>query len=192
MKVELKQLQAKLGTTFVYITHDQSEALVMSDQVAVMNGGRFEQVGTPQALYYDPQTTFVAGFVGNSNRWTGRVTDRDATRLHVRTDGGLTLTGRALADMSVGDAADIFVRPEAIALSRPPDPSAQADNVIAGTVQNLLFDGGNSMAMVHNAETGQTVTVALPQTGEFADLAPGEPVGLSWEAAQAPCFAAAP
>src|SRR5439155_1691873 len=70
MKIELKQLQADFGTTFVYITHDQSEALVLSDHVAVMSAGRFEQVGTPQELYYQPRTPFVAGFVGANNRLT--------------------------------------------------------------------------------------------------------------------------
>ncbi len=71
MKIELKQLQAAFGTTFVYITHDQSEALVLSDHVGVMNRGRFEQLGTPQDLYYRPQTPFVAGFVGANNRIVG-------------------------------------------------------------------------------------------------------------------------
>ena len=73
MKVELKKLQQAFGTTFVYITHDQSEAMVMSDNVAVMNHGRFEQVGSPQELYYQPKTAFVAGFVGDSNRFKGEI-----------------------------------------------------------------------------------------------------------------------
>ena len=77
MKIELKQLQAAFGTTFVYITHDQSEALVLSDHVGVMNQGRFEQLGTPQDLYYRPQTPFVASFVGANNRIVGRVTRLD-------------------------------------------------------------------------------------------------------------------
>ena len=89
MKIELKQLQASFGTTFVYITHDQSEALVLSDHVGVMSHGRFEQLGTPQDLYYRPQTPFVAGFVGANNRIVGRVSragrrdrrDRDPGRL---------------------------------------------------------------------------------------------------------------
>ncbi|HUN10922.1 MAG TPA: ATP-binding cassette domain-containing protein [Rhabdaerophilum sp.] len=72
MKLELKQLQAAFNTTFVYITHDQSEALVMSNRVAVMNHGRFEQVGTPRELYHHPATSFVAGFVGDTNMWPGR------------------------------------------------------------------------------------------------------------------------
>ena len=76
MKIELKQLQTQFATTFLYITHDQSEALVMSDRVAVMNAGRFEQVGTPQELYHAPASAFVAGFVGDANRWRGRVVAR--------------------------------------------------------------------------------------------------------------------
>ncbi|MFN3628399.1 MAG: ABC transporter ATP-binding protein, partial [Parvibaculum sp.] len=77
MKIELKMLQSQFDTTFLYITHDQSEALVMSDNVAVMNGGRFEQIGTPQDLYHKPASGFVAGFVGDSNRWQGKVASMD-------------------------------------------------------------------------------------------------------------------
>ncbi len=77
MKIELKQLQAAFGTTFVYITHDQSEALVLSDHVGVMNQGRFEQLGTPQQLYYEPATAFVAAFVGANNRIFGRLLGSD-------------------------------------------------------------------------------------------------------------------
>ena len=73
MKIELKQLQGTFNTTFAYITHDQSEALVMSDRIAVMNQGRFEQVGSPRELYHNPATPFVASFVGETNRWQGVV-----------------------------------------------------------------------------------------------------------------------
>jgi spermidine/putrescine transport system ATP-binding protein len=79
MKIELKLLQHQFDTTFVYITHDQSEALVMSDNVAIMNEGKFVQIGTPQELYHNPSAAFVAGFVGDTNRWSGRV---------IRVEGG--------------------------------------------------------------------------------------------------------
>src|SRR5689334_21109347 len=113
MKIELKQLQASFGTTFVYITHDQSEALVLSDHVAVMNNGRFEQVGTPQALYYEPRTAFVAGFVGANNRIDGRVArvEGDVVEL-VADDGFRTLARRAGDVPGVGGRASAFVRPE--------------------------------------------------------------------------------
>src|SRR5207342_1651021 len=94
MKIELKQLQASFGTTFVYITHDQSEALVLSDHVAVMNAGRFEQLGTPQSLYYEPQTPFVAGFVGANNRIGGRVVRLEGDIVEVVTPEGLALHAR--------------------------------------------------------------------------------------------------
>jgi spermidine/putrescine transport system ATP-binding protein len=80
MKIELKLLQHQFDTTFVYITHDQSEALVMSDNVAIMNEGKFVQIGTPQELYHNPSAAFVAGFVGDTNRWAGKVTGSKATR----------------------------------------------------------------------------------------------------------------
>src|SRR4029077_20175285 len=85
MKIELKQLQAAFGTTFVYITHDQSEALVLSDHVAVMNHGRFEQLGTPQQLYYEPATAFVSGFVGANNRIFGQVKRSDGDVAEIET-----------------------------------------------------------------------------------------------------------
>ncbi len=187
MKVELKQLQAKLGTTFVYITHDQSEALVMSDHVAVMNAGRFEQVGTPQDLYYRPRTAFVAGFVGNSNRWRGTVSGQDGAQM--RFAAGFDLIGNAVPGLTAGQPVDIFLRPEAIALSRGTGNGAAA-NTLSGTVQSLLFDGGNSMAMIAAGTNAGIVTVALPQTGDLADLTPGEPVHLQWGADQVTAFAA--
>ncbi len=191
MKIELKQLQAKLGATFVYITHDQSEALVMSDQVAVMNAGRFEQVGTPQDLYYRPQTAFVAGFVGSSNRWRGTIDDLDGAQMRFRTDDGLELIGGALQGLAVGAPVELFLRPEAITLHRNKGASQDA-NSLAGTVENLLFDGGSSTAIVAGQGLSGSITVALPQTGDMADLTHGEPVQLSWSADQVTGFAAAP
>ena len=91
MKIELKLLQHQFDTTFIYITHDQSEALVMSDRVAIMNQGQFEQVGTPQELYHAPHSAFIAGFVGDSNRWSGQVIESVGQALKVKTIEGLEL-----------------------------------------------------------------------------------------------------
>lgn len=192
MKVELKQLQAKLGTTFVYITHDQSEALVMSDHVAVMNAGRFEQVGTPQDLYYRPLTAFVAGFVGNSNRWRGTVSAEDGGEMRFASDAGFELIGKSVPGLTVGQPVELFLRPEAIALGRGAAAAVDGANGMAGNVQSLLFDGGNSMAIIAAVPDGGPVTVALPQTGDLADLTPGEPVHLRWGVEQVIGFAAAP
>jgi spermidine/putrescine transport system ATP-binding protein len=189
MKVELKQLQSEVGTTFVYITHDQSEALVMSDHVAVMNNGRFEQVGTPQELYYRPATAFVAGFVGEANRWRGRIDTIDGNKASFATDQGWKLVTEAAYGLSPGSPAELFVRPEAIAISRG-TANEGADNRFVGRVQSILFNGANSVAIVDLGNKA-TVTAALPQSGTLAGLTPGAEVELAWLAAQSRCFPAA-
>ncbi|WP_323786281.1 ABC transporter ATP-binding protein [Thalassovita sp.] len=190
MKIELKSLQAAFDTTFVYITHDQSEALVMSDQIAVMNNGRFEQVGTGQDLYYRPQSAFVAGFVGDSNRWRGKVTRAEAGQLQIITEAGLTMTGSDhRRNLSVGDAADIYVRPEAIRISRSADDLAQFENKMGGTVSSILFNGAASR-LILKAESGEEIEVTLPQSGEFSNVKRGDTLHLGWSGEQANSFAA--
>ncbi|WP_181849855.1 ABC transporter ATP-binding protein [Thalassospira xiamenensis] len=189
MKVELKQLQHEIGTTFVYITHDQSEALVMSDQVAVMNAGRFEQVGAPQDLYYNPHTAFVAGFVGESNRWKGTVgmTHDDHIVINLPTGGAVLASRKTHPTLAEGQPVDVFVRPEAIAI----DGQGKTDNAIAAKVDNVLFNGAASSVQVRDKATGHEMTVALPQTGAFANLKSGDMVNLTWGAEQTRCFVAA-
>src|SRR5262249_29116227 len=153
MKIELKQLQADFGTTFVYITHDQSEALVLSDHVAVMNAGRFEQVGTPQSLYYEPQTAFVAGFVGANNRTAGRAARVAGDVAEAATAEGLVVRARASGAIGVGDAVEAFVRPEVIDLARSAAELPAAAQRFAGRVASLLFDGANSAVLVREERT---------------------------------------
>jgi len=188
MKIELKQLQAEFGTTFVYITHDQSEALVLSDHVAVMNAGRFEQVGTPQELYYHPKTPFVAAFVGANNRVEGTIAGVDGEGVDVVTPAGFRLRARREGTMTAGDAAAAFVRPESIVLARERADLPPIAQQYDGTVESLLFDGANSAVLVREMATGIGFRVALPQTGRFADLAAGERVAFGFEPARAVCF----
>jgi len=192
MKIELKQLQAAFGTTFVYITHDQSEALVLSDQVAVMNSGRFEQVGTPQELYYSPATPFVAGFVGANNRIDGQVSAIDGDLAEIRAAAGWTVKARRHGTLKPGDAATAFVRPEVAVLARSTADLALAEpaTVHQGTVESLLFDGANSAVLLREQASRCEFRVALPQTGRYADLKLNEPVFFSFAADRAVCFAA--
>ncbi|WP_138922515.1 ABC transporter ATP-binding protein [Hylemonella gracilis] len=195
MKVELKQLQAEVGTTFVYITHDQSEALVMSDQVAVMNQGRFEQVGRPQQLYYEPASAFVAGFVGHNNRVEGRVERIEGAFVTLRTAGGMALQARRAGgaqNLVPGRGAQIFVRPEAIEIGRGAHELTQTPDGLRwpARVQRVLFDGGNSTVQVREDGSGQTLNIALPLTGRLSDLRPGDAVLFSYRPEQAWCFAA--
>jgi len=188
MKIELKQLQAAFGTTFVYITHDQSEALVLSDQVAVMNAGRFEQLGTPQSLYYAPATAFVAGFVGNNNRMAGRATGVAGDAVELVTAEGLYLFARRSGQVAVGDAVEAFVRPEIISLARNSAELAEGQPAYSGQVESLLFDGANSAVLLRETTTQREFRIALPQTGRFADLRVGESVSFGFDPQQAVCF----
>jgi spermidine/putrescine transport system ATP-binding protein len=190
MKIELKQLQADFGTTFVYITHDQSEALVLSDRVAVMNAGRFEQVGTPQQLYYHPRTPFVAAFVGANNRVDGRVASAEGDVVEVVTPAGLEFRARREGTVATGDAAVAFVRPESVALARDRTGLPESVQPFAGVVESLLFDGANSAVLVREAATRIEFRIALPQTGEFADLVVGERIAFGFDPARAVCFRA--
>jgi spermidine/putrescine transport system ATP-binding protein len=184
MKVELKKLQAKIGTTFVYITHDQSEALVMSDTVAVMNRGRFEQVGSPQELYGDPHTPFVAGFVGDNNRWAGTVEEMDDETVQIRTDENLIFRARKKADARKGPAT-LFLRPEAMVIE-----PAEKDglNTFGVTVKAILFDGANSRLLTATA-AGHELLVALPQNRAFDHIRPGENITLGWHPQSGVAFA---
>ena len=190
MKIELKQLQAAFGTTFVYITHDQSEALVLSDHVGVMNHGRFEQLGTPQQLYYEPATPFVAGFVGANNRITGRARALNGSVVEVASAEGWVIHARASTPVSVGSAVEAFVRPEAATLGRTAADLPAGQPSHAGEVESLLFDGANSAVLLRETETRFEFRIALPQTGRYADLKVGERILFSFDPDRAVCFPA--
>ncbi len=186
MKVELKLLQAAFNTTFVYITHDQSEALVMSDNIAVMNNGRFEQIGTPHEVYHAPSTAFVASFVGEANKIAGKVTAVDGKRVTLISDAGAEMQIETTnADLAVGKRAEVFLRPEAIALST--SDSVQSGNARNGKVDSVLFNGANSTVTVRDS-AGDLINVALPQTGALATLSKGDAVVMHWDPMQARCY----
>ncbi|MBN2874993.1 MAG: ABC transporter ATP-binding protein [Spirochaetales bacterium] len=186
MKVELKKLQAQVGTTFIYITHDQSEAMVMSDQVAVMNAGRFEQVGTPQDLYHGPSSSFVAQFVGSNNKL--RVSLRAAGRgkYVAKYANGLQYPVPETDYLEAGDGWDLFVRPEAMIIN----PSVQAGdfNLMPATVKSILFDGGNSRLLVSPRGTDDELVVALPQNRQYDAIRAGDDVTIGWDPTKSVCY----
>jgi spermidine/putrescine transport system ATP-binding protein len=191
MKIELKQLQAAFGTTFVYITHDQSEALVLSDHVAVMNRGRFEQIGTPQQLYYEPATAFVAGFVGANNRIAGRAVSVDGELVELLTPQGWTVRARRSGAIAAGDEVAAFVRPEVASIELDAGQLRPQMARFTGEVQSLLFDGANSAVLIVEQQSRFEFRVALPQTGRLADLKTGARVSFGFDPQRAICFAAA-
>ena len=190
MKVELKQLQAAFGTTFVYITHDQSEALVMSDKIAVMHRGKFEQVGTPQQLYYQPETPFVAGFVGANNCISAKVTALENQLASLVTPRGLQLRAMAMSSVTLGDEVNAFVRPEVAMIGRQStDISLARHCSYVGKVESILFDGANSAVLLREHHSDLEFRIALPQNGQLHDLKKGELVHFGFDPQKAVCFA---
>ncbi len=186
MKVELKKLQVEVGTTFVYITHDQSEAMVMSDHVAVMNSGQFEQVGTPQELYHNPHSSFVAQFVGNNNKLGTRIHKDEKGRFLARYTDERDYIVEGPFDLDQGDEYDMFIRPEAIVIN----PSKNQDdfNLMSCDVKAILFDGGNSRLLVIPEDTEEELIVALPQNRQFDNIRAGDRVKIGWSPSTAVCF----
>jgi spermidine/putrescine transport system ATP-binding protein len=171
MRAELRSLQKRTGVTFIYITHDQSEALAMSDRVAVMSNGLLQQVATPRQLYDNPATPFVARFVGETNAIAGRVSAIGEGMARVDTALG-PLHGRADQGLAIGQAATLYVRPEALI------PGAGA-NTLRARVGRMDFEG--AFALVHGQfPDGAALTAAVPSTRLGDAPVPGTDASFSF------------
>ncbi len=170
MRAELRTIQRRAGITFIYITHDQGEALVMSDRVAVMSQGNVEQVGPSLEIYNHPRTAFVASFVGENNRFTGRVAAVQDGEAQLDTPFG-RLSGLNPHRLPVGEEAQLFVRPERLRLL---PPAAGASNTIDATVIEEVFEGTAIILTLANA-AGVPVTLTLVERRRRADGGGGQP-----------------
>ena len=139
MQVELKEIQRRVGTTFIFVTHDQTEALTMSDRIAVIHAGRLEQIGAPRNVYDEPRTRFVASFLGDSNILTGQVVASDATRTSLRIADRL-LHARPNPAARLGDTAYLSVRPERVQL-RTSVRHETLQNACEGVLTSVTFKG---------------------------------------------------
>ncbi|MCK1492111.1 ABC transporter ATP-binding protein [Bradyrhizobium sp. 180] len=173
MQFELKQLQKKLGLTLVFVTHDQEEALAMSDRIAVMNGGRVEQVGTPAEIYNQPTTRFVADFIGDTNIFRG---ERVGPNLDV--GKGLILALPPTEAQSTG-VLSVALRPEKIGLLPRSDSAITAGSSAHGIVENTNFLGGAVLYRI-TLEGGHRVLVQQPNAGASRLFVPGSGVTLEW------------
>ena len=180
MQIELKELQQQVGITFVYVTHDQEEALTMSDRIAVMADGRIQQEGSPREIYEHPGTRFVADFIGMSNFFTGEVVARDKDRLAVQTTDALKVWCLSGGASTVGTAVTVAVRPEKIEISTA--PPVAAENVWSGRVVAGTFLGEQTEYRVR-IDDGREVVIRrqnLGLNGLNQQFALGALVYLSW------------
>ena len=185
MQLELKALQRDVGLTFVYVTHDQEEALTMSDRIAVMEGGRVLQVADPQALYERPASRFVADFIGVSNFLQGIVRERTGDLVTIALQGERPAHIQAVwrEGLVTGQTVTTAVRPERMRLIPRGAQADAADNVVEGTVRDIVYIGSDTQYLV-DVGTLMTVMVRVPN-----DRAPratrlatrGDPVRVAWD-----------
>ena len=177
MQLELKALQKRLGITFIYITHDQEEALNMSDRIAVMRDGRFEQIGTPAQVYDRPRTSYVASFVGTANILHGKVLAVENDRVLAECSGGSAWVQKLDFNFVPGDPITLAVRSEAVQLC-----TEQADCAIPATIKEKSFAGG--MLRIE-LELADGTSLIASRHGIDLPLQPGERVCASWPAENA-------
>ncbi|MFB7190479.1 ABC transporter ATP-binding protein [Streptomyces sp. NPDC056230] len=185
MQLELKRIQTEVGITFIHVTHDQEEAMTMADTVAVMNGGRVEQLGAPADLYENPRTTFVANFLGTSNLIEGEIVSADTDVVVTVGGGRLRLpTGRCTAPTANGGKLLLGVRPEKISLAHADDADAIADgrNRVTGRIVDSSFIGVSTQYVVESP-AGKALQVYEQNIERDARLAPGAEVVLHWNPA---------
>lgn len=172
MKYWIKDLQKKLGITTVYVTHDQDEALTMSDRIGVMQKAKVEQVGTPQEIYERPKTLFVTTFIGQSNVIDATVRGREGERLAVRFGDSTALTRLPSDNFAEGKAVKLVVRPENIIIG-------EAGTGLAATVVSETYQG--ALVRYHLSVGGQDIVAERQNQSHLAKLSPGQAIGVTWD-----------
>ena len=175
MQIELRRILRAQGITAIFVTHDQDEALVMSDRIAVMNAGRIEQIGSPADIYERPATSFALEFVGLSSRLAGTVESVDGELMRVRTALG---TLQARASFRSGARVLVAVRPEHVTVGAP----GAGDNTATLTVEDVVYLGAKTQVYLQDARAGDDARLMFEVAGR-ADLAAGTPVTVRWPVA---------
>jgi spermidine/putrescine transport system ATP-binding protein len=183
MQLRLKAIQNDLGTTFVYVTHDQEEALAMSDRIAVMNGGRVEQTGTPRGIYERPETAFVADFIGSLNALDVRIDELVGQHAVMRVGEGERVVAALGRDHRAGETVRVAVRPERVRIAAGEETLQDGGSRLGGTVAEVVFLGMYTQFHV-DTSAGRLVSHRLADEAPTS-LETGSRVTLSWEPEQA-------
>ena len=180
MQIELKAIQMEVGLTFLHVTHDQEEAMDMADTVAVMNKGRIEQMGAPEALYDRPKTTFVSKFLGQSNLFVGNIVDSNSSSISIEVGGHKITAPKDRSEKHTGKVA-IGVRPEKATFHRE-KPKLGSDHVLVGPgeIIDIRFTGVSNQYLIDIPNVGQ-VTVFAQNVGVSPVIELGEKVWVSWK-----------
>ena len=175
MQIEIKQLQQSLGITVIYVTHDQAEALTMSDSIILLNFGRIEQFGSPTEIYESPKNKFVADFIGETNYFDGKVIQLDFPYAEVALRAGGKAWVTADLDIKIDETVDVAVRPEKVSLAD------DSENVPVGTISDLVYIGSDTIYIIQLPE-GSEIRVRNQNTNTFSSsrMEKGTKVRLNW------------
>jgi spermidine/putrescine transport system ATP-binding protein len=181
MQLELKAIQMEVGLTFLHVTHDQEEAMDMADTVAVMNKGRIEQMGTPEALYDRPKTFFVSQFLGQSNVFVGEAVESSANSVSIEVAGFKISAAKQRSEVTKGKIA-IGVRPEKVQFHEDKKPTASSDlNILGpGEIIDIRFTGVSNQYLIEIPNLGE-VTVFAQNVGKSPVTELGAKVWISWK-----------
>jgi putative spermidine/putrescine transport system ATP-binding protein len=178
MQYEIKHIHGNIGITVVYVTHDQSEALTMSNRIAVFNDGKIQQISTPDVLYEKPENAFVAQFIGENNQLKGKVKSINGNMCTVTTDKGDEIKSLKVNINAVGDASTVSLRPERVEIN---STDSNLENSFNAKVKELIYLGDHIRTRVEVCGNDQFI-VKVPNSYKGADLKEGVSVKLSWRA----------
>ena len=178
MQYEIKHLHEELGLTVVYVTHDQTEALTMSNRIAVFDDGVVQQCASPENLYEKPENAFVANFIGENNQLTGKVKSINGKTCVVTTDRGDEITSMKINVNSVGDSSTVSLRPERVEIN---SSEGNFENSFDAKVKELIYLGDHIRTRVEVCGNDQFI-VKVPNSYKGANLKEGTSVKLSWKA----------
>jgi spermidine/putrescine transport system ATP-binding protein len=179
MQLELKTIQSEVGITFLYVTHDQEEAMTMSDRLAVMRAGKVEQMGPPEEVYEHPATEFVAGFLGASNLLSGEIKERQGNSVSVLVEGGTTATVPGFRAEGSNGRVKLGVRPEKIHLQKLDSVPSEGTNSVEGLLVMATFIGVGHQYEIEGPG-GKPLRVYAQNVGDERAFATGEKVRLVW------------
>ena len=179
MRVELKKLQAKVGITTLYVTHDQGEALAMADRIAVMDQGRILQIGSPSEVYNRPSTSFVAIFLGETSSFNGIVDNVIGDIAHIVMAEGFRSAVRHAGDIAKGDRLTISIRPERVCVSR--ERPAKTENIFAGTIDFVEYLGAYAVYLIQLESGKAMIEASEPIPSGQASFEAGDHVFASWD-----------
>jgi spermidine/putrescine transport system ATP-binding protein len=180
MQIELKQLQRKLGITFIFVTHDQEEALSMSDRVVVMEEGYIEQIGTPRQVYEEPQTLNVAKFIGEVNIFDGEIIEVNNDKVTINVLGKLRIVPTSRS-FNVGEKVNVLIRPEDVRVWGQPEVD-DASEMFSGTVEEAIYKGTTVDVMVRLLANNKVIasTEFFNEDDDRLEYKMGEPVWVTW------------